>query len=668
MAWGQKPAPEKKGISRASGKSAPKKLKIVKREDIIFLDFETFYDDGYTLTTLPTSEYIRDQRFEMQCVGVKVGTGKTVVMEQAEFKKWLKKIDWSKFDLVCHNCPFDGFILHTHYDIHPRSYICTLGMARALFGNDIRGDLDSVSLFCGGRGKIKGALESVKGMHVPEIKAKGLWDKFTEYCGQDVDEMERIFYHMSQFFPALEFVKLDIYVTMFCQPKLEVDRPRLQKELVREIAEKEAKFLQAVGSKEEQAELIKMLGREEAIKFAKKEIGSNVKFAAMLEAYGVVPPMKMGKPGKKTGQSKLGYAFAKTDEEFIALLEHMNPIVRDLVEARLAAKSTTIETRAGRLLKATENGHKLPVLINYYAAHTGRPGGGNKMNMLNLKRGSELRRSIIAPKGQQVGVADSGQIEARALLWIVDDIAGLEDFRRSDAGLDRDPYCKFADDVYGYTINKKEHPSERHVGKVCVLGLGYQMGPPKLQTTFALGALGADPIFIELAECQRIVALYRRRNKKVVQFWEMCRDVIIPDMVRGREGSWKCLRWERERIWLPNGMCLKYPGIREKRSEDGGKSYVYDRKGSESKIYGGLLTENIVQALANIIITEQMTRVHVECGPVVTMTYDENVWLAPTKIMKKTYDRALVIMQTAPDWCKDLPLSAEGGFADNYSK
>lgn len=632
-----------------------------KREDIIFLDFETFYDEGYTLSSMPTSEYVRDERFEMQIVAVKVGTGKTVLMEEPAFKKWAKKIDWKKYDLVAHNAPFDGFILSDRYGIVPRRYICTLAMARGLFGNDVRGDLDSVSLHCGGRGKIKGALESVKGLHVPEIKARGLWTRFAEYCGQDVDEMVRVFYIMSAMLPPLEFVKIDIFVRMFCVPLLRVNRPRLEKELKREIKEKEGKILTAVGSEKEQAELIKLMGRKAAIEFAKKQIGSKA-FVELLEGYGVRVPEKYS-----IKQKKMVPALSKTDEEFLELLEHPKKEVRDLVEARLSVKSTTIETRAGRMLKATENGKRLPMMLNYYAAHTGRPGGGNKMNPLNLVRGSELRRSIIAPEGHKIIVADSGQIEARVLLWLADDMDGLEDFRKGDRKEDRDPYCKFADKVYGREIRKGRDDSERHVGKVCVLGLGYQMGPPKLQTTFALGALGGAPMFFELSECARIVNLFRRDKPKVVQFWNFCRDRIIPDMIAGREGEWKCIRWEKERIWLPNGMCLKYPGITQRVDEDGNKNFYYLRKGEKAKIYGGLLTENLVQALANVIVTWQMTEI-AKLDRLVTMTYDENVWIAKIKEVKKSFERGLKIMQTSPDWCLDLPLFAEGGFDDCYSK
>ncbi len=658
MAWG-------KAIrERADVKIDRVKNKVQHREDVVTLDFETYYDKDYTLSKLSYSEYIRDPRFEVICCGVKVGTGPTIVLEGKALERRFKQIDWSKTDLLAHNNPFDGFIMSHHFKVIPHRYLCTLAMARGLFGNDIRGDLDTVSKFLGGGGKIKGVLQDAQGLHIKDIKARGngrYWEDFKDYCANDVDECYDAFHKMMVMLPPLEITKIDIFIRAFCDPVLGVDRERVKKELEREIENKERVLLQAVGSKAEQAKLILLLGKQKALEFAKKEIGSGPKFAAMLVALGVTPPVKQS----PTNPLKAIHAFSKTDEDFLALQEHPNPQVRELVEARLSVKSTTNETRAARFIKASENGNKLPVLLNYYAAHTGRPGGGNKMNMLNLVRGGELRRSILAPKGYKVVVADSSQLEARVAMWIAGQFDALEEFRLYDQKKGRDPYSIFADEVYGFTIDPDKHPKERHVGKVAKLQLQYQAGPPRFQTTMALGALGGEPMFLELSEAQRIVYTYRKRHNMIVKAWDICTG-IIEDMVRGRTGEWGPLKWEKERIHLPNGMCLKYPGIREHKHEQG-RDWTYMRKGQPSKVYGGLLFENIVQALANVIITEHMVKI-AEKYRIVTMTYDENVWIAPTKEAQKSYDFGVKIMCVSPDWCPELPLNAKGGFDNNYSK
>jgi DNA polymerase len=288
------------------------------------------------------------------------------------------------------------------------------------------------------------------------------------------------------------------------------------------------------------------------------------------------------------------------------------------------------------------------------------------MNMQNLPRGGELRLSILAPKGHQLVVADSGQIEARVNAWISEQADLLQAFAEQSSDSPTDVYTKFASLIYGREITKADK-LERFIGKIGVLGLGYSMGATKLQTTLALGTMG-PAVFLELDMCQKIVNLYRRQNFKIVQFWKKC-DGIIQDMIAGRSGEYKCLRWETERIWLPNGMCLKYPGIKAKVGENGYTEYSYMRKGIETKIYGGLLCENIVQALSRIIIGDQLLELADRHDyRIVTTTHDELVSCVRTVSASKCFKTMLKVMTTPPAWCSELVLSAEGGWAENYSK
>ena len=309
---------------------------------------------------------------------------------------------------------------------------------------------------------------------------------------------------------------------------------------------------------------------------------------------------------------------------------------------------------------ARRNGHI------FITGNTGRWSAGNKMNMQNLPRGGELRLSILAPKGHQLVVADSGQIEARVNAWISGQTDLLEAFAAQSDDSPTDVYTQFASIIYGREITKKDK-LERFIGKIGVLGLGYSMGAAKLQTTLALGTMG-PAVFLDLSMCQKIVNLYRRKNFKIVAFWKQC-DEIIQDMIAGRSGAYKCLRWTGERIWLPNGMCLKYPEIKAHAGENGYTEYSYMRKGIRAKIYGGLLCENIVQALSRIIIGDQLLALAEDHGyRIVTTTHDEVVACVRTASAAKCFRTMLKVMTTPPDWCGDLVLSAEGGWAENYSK
>jgi len=667
--------------------------------NLVTLDFETYYDSDYTLRKLSTSEYIRDTRFQALMCGIKIGKGKTKVVPGPKIAEELAKIDWSTHDLLAHHAQFDGFILSHRYKIKPRKIYCTLSMARGLHSSEIGAGLDEVSVFYGGRGKIQGGVEDMAGLTYEQLfKDKPRWKKASEYCGNDVDECYRVFTCMHPLMPAEEMEIIDVTCKLFTDPVLEVDVERVSKELERELAEKKALLLSFIGTpKVIKARLTQILDDEKLMKKkaftgwtaeevlleeARKTISSNETFANLLRAEGVEPPRKISPAYFKHRDEgkKWIYAFSKTDLEFTALQEHPKKRVRDLVELRLSVKSTINETRAGRFLEAGRDGMKLPVYLRYFGAHTGRWSAGNKMNMQNLPRGGELRKSIKAPKGHVVVVVDSGQIEARVNAWMAGQDDLLESFRRADdytaaqaklpkdkrqlaRGDDRDAYCKFADVVYGREITKADD-LERFVGKIAVLGLGYQMGAPKFQNTLALGTMG-PAVYLDTAVCQKIVTAYRRTNHKIVKWWGLCTK-IIEDMAAGRRGEYKCIKWAKETVYLPNGMTLKYPNLKSKVNGDFAE-WTYERKGVENKLYGGLLCENIVQALARIIVGTQLIQISCKYRVVMT-THDEVVALAKAATGEKAYAFMLKVMQTPPSWCADIPLNAEGGFDVIYSK
>lgn len=693
---------------------------------LVSLDFETYYDADYTLTKMSTSEYVRDERFEAIMVGIKIGRKKTKVVPKNKIAAELKKINWSTHALLCHNIQFDGFILSHHYNIVPAKYYCTLSMARGLHSNEIGAGLDEVAKFYGGEGKIDGALESMKGVSFKDMFAnKPLWNKSVEYCGQDVDEMFRIFGEMVEVYPADEMNLIHMTARMFCDPVLVVDLPRVQAEYEREIKKREQTMFAAVDptrydidgdlyDKELHKKLLKgpaeraLTGLERNMLIVKRIVGSNERFIELLLETGMSEsdiPRKISKawiakPPAERNDDKWSYAFAKDDLDFInlpdrvwELFPELNPNDPDdvavaaekserlqlLVDVRIAVKSTTNITRAARFLEAGRDGMRLPVGYAYYRAHTGRFGGNNKMNMQNLTRGGELRLSILAAKGHQIAVADSGQIEARVNGWLWDQTDLLDAFRNADTwdkslgvarGDKRDAYCRFADDIYGREITTNDK-LERFVGKVCVLGLGYQMGAAKLQMTLAKGALGGPPVYFSLDECKHIINTYRRRNYKIAAGWKTC-EQIIDDMANGNEGHHKCISWGQGEdgvgfVLLPNGMKLKYPDLRKAKGDKGWDEWTYQSGDMRKKIYGGLLCENLVQALARIIVMTQMLWIDTKYRVVMT-THDEVVTHPKKAQASKCYDWMYRCMTTPLAWCPDIPLAAEGGWADNYSK
>ena len=668
---------------------------------VVVIDFETYYDADYTLSKLSTSEYIRDPRFKAQMMYLKIGDKAAEVLPTSKIKARLAKINWATHSLLCHNTQFDGLILSHHYKVVPSYYLDTLSMARGLHSNEIGAGLEEVSIYYGGTGKLKDILEQTKGVR---DWSPALFETVTPYCLNDGDETLRIFKEMVRQMPAEEMDLIDLVTRMFCDPILRVDMPRVEAELKRELDRREKLMMSVIDVRAYESEIKDILKTkaeralpepERTLLTVKRVIGSNERFANLLRQEGLEPPTKispawMKKPSSERSdedEDKYTYAFAKDDPAFINLPQAVEDLfsvrsrssqsglkkliakqerVQLLIDTRLAVKSTTNVTRAQRFLNAGANGWQLPVGYAYYRAHTGRLGGNNKMNMQNLTRGGELRKSILAQPGHMLLVGDSGQIEARVNAWLWGQTDLIDAFRAADAGTGRDAYCLFADSIYHRTITKEHDETERFVGKVCVLGLGYSMGAEKLQLTLAKGALGGPPVFFTLQQCQDIISTYRRKNHWIMRGWRIC-DRIISDMARGERGTHGPIRWTKETIFLPNGMCLKYPDLREEIDPVGYTRWTYQSGVTRKSIYGGLLCENIVQALARIIVMTQMLEL-AKSGRVVMTTHDEITQHIPKRSIALAAKRMHKVMTTPLKWCLDLPLASEIKYDVNYPK
>lgn len=606
--------------------------------DVVTLDYETFYGKDYTLSgKINTSEYVRDDRFHVHGVAIKKGNGKTLWYTGRNIALALKEIDWSKTAMVGHNTAFDGFITSEVYGHKPAFYVDTLSMSRATRGHATRHDLDTVAKAFGHGGKVKrDALANTK----DKVQlTKDEEAKLGGYAVDDVDDTYRIFWDMYPHVPDDELRLIDITMRMFCDPVLEIDIPRVKAELENELGAKAAALLRSGAQVD--------------------DLMSNDKFARLLQAAGAQLPQKIS---PSTG--KLTYAFAKSDLAFQDLMKNGNDKVRALCEARLKVKSTIGETRANRFLEAGRDGMKLPILLNFSGAHTHRWSGGNKMNLQNLKRGGELRRSILAPKGHVVVVADSAQIEARVLAWLSQQMDIVNAFATK-----QDVYKLMASVIYNTPVEDVTK-DQRFIGKICVLGLGYGMGPQKLQQTLKQGTMG-PPVDISEDECRRIVGIYRQKNWKIKAFWKKM-DQVITNMTLGIESKEGPLEVGKGFIRLPNGMFLQYFGLHGTaeitRDDLVMTETTYLTRTGRTKLYGGLLTENVVQALSRIIIAEQMLKIHDAGYRIVTMTHDEIVIIAKKKDAKKALDLMIKTMSTPPDWAPGLPLAAEGGFDTSYSK
>lgn len=614
--------------------------------DIVTIDFETYYDKDYSLSKMTTEAYVRDPRFEVVGVAVKVNDQEADWYSGADPGGFLRAIDYSDKAILCHNTAFDGAILSWKYGIKPKLWLDTLSMARPLHSMTVGGSLKALATYYKLGEKGDEVLRTM-GMRRRDFTPEQL-SAYADYCIQDTNLTYQLFRKMVRQFPKAELLVIDQTLRMYTEPRLTLDRVVLDAHLEAVLERKRL--------------LLEKLGGEEK---ARKTLMSNPKFADLLRAFGVEPPMKTSPTtGKQT------YAFAKNDTEFTALLEHPKAAVRVIVEARLGTKSTIEETRTNRFLEIAERG-PLPIMLNYYGAHTGRFSGGDKVNLQNLPRGGALRKALAAPDGHVVVACDSSQIEARLVAYLAGQSDLVQSFREG-----RDVYSEFATDVYNRKITKADKV-ERHVGKTCILGLGYGMGAPKFQHSLATGFISVK---IDENEAQQIVNLYRNKYHRIQAFWNRCNSALY-GLVAGASGEMcDLISYDAEGIILPSGLRIQYPALRRGAN---GFEYINDSRTYRkfirdrvmggtpeipwTKLYGGKVVENLTQAVARIVVSEQMTKIG-RRYPVALQVHDEIVCVVPEAQAGACKEYMMHAMSTPPKWAPDLPVACEAGVGINYGE
>jgi DNA polymerase len=604
--------------------------------DLITVDFETYYSKEFSLSKITTEEYIRDPRFEVIGVGVKVNNEPTEWASgtHEQLKEYLHSFDWANSMVLAHNTMFDGAILAWHFDVHPRVFTDTLCIARALHGVEVGGSLRSLTerYRIGAKGT---EVINAFGKRRLDFTAEEL-DRYGDYCVNDVELTYKLFHiFLKTGFPKTELRLIDLTLRMFIDAVLELDIGLLEQHL-EDTRERKDQLLEAAG-------------------VSKDDLMSNPKFAEVLNSLGVVPPTKVSPTtGKET------WAFAKSDESFKALEDHEDDRVQAVVAARLGTKSTLEETRTQRFIDIGKRG-TLPVPVRYYAAHTGRWGGDDKINLQNLPsrgpNGKKLKRSILAPDGYTLIDADSAQIEARVLAWLAEQDDLTQAFTNGE-----DVYKKMASRIYG--IPEEEVTKEqRFVGKTTILGAGYGMGALKFQGQ--LKTFGQD---VTLDEARRIISIYRETNWKINQLWRDCQN-MIRNMVNGdsyqigKQGVLQVVGSEQG-IKLPSGLLIRYDDLSAENTENG-LEYSYKTRRGRTRLYGGKVTENVCQGIARCIIGEQMLQIAKKYRVVLTV-HDSIVICVRDEEVSEAQAYIEKCMRWTPDWAEGLPINCESGTGKSY--
>ena len=667
---------------------------------ILTIDFETFWSTEYTLSKMTTEAYVRDERFHVHMVGLKVGDKPTVILTHEEFKAVAKATNWSKTAILCQNTAFDGLILSHHYGVRPGMWLDTMSMFRAVFPEK-RASLKVIAETLGLKAKGGESGYNIVNTKGKERLTEWEFSQCAEYCKDDCDIAYSAFEILKGQTPVFELRLIDHTIRLFTEPKLLLNPELLREEIAAE--------------QERKAKLMARIEHERDL------LTSNPKFAALLETYAIQPPVKISPTAlKKDADLKKrtenlpinqfsvddmaamdipwAYAFGKSDQAMKALLQHDNPDVQALVAARIGVKSTIAETRAVTLLEASTRG-LYPALLSYCGAHTSRWAGGNgaKANIQNLPRGSRLRQAFEAPEGSKLVVCDLAGIEARVVSYLAGQEDNMETFRTGG-----DIYCDMAASVYQRPITKKDK-TERQVGKLLILSCGYGTGARKFAegqylthgNLFALPMAETLGVNIDLfwhKEAKRLqrskpitltieqwmihsaisdflVTAYRTKNNKIIELWgrgDMALEAmytgqrIVPDVAG--------ITWTTQnQINAPIGNPIRYNGLQKKVE---GRKVEFTRNSREGKahLWGGTWVENVTQWISRHILAEQILQLEKEGLHIAFTCHDEIVGVVPDSEAEYWKQRMRDVMATTPAWLPGLPLDAEAGIGQNYAE
>ena len=623
----------------------------------IFMDFETYWDQAYSLRHMTPVEYILDPRFEVQGLAVRDGLdGEPYWIDGPDVEAYFTTLP-REVIVVTHNALFDQCIMAWIYGYVPKLMVDTLSIARA----KLAAKLKSVSLANVGKhlniSVAKGnALVNTKGLRFADIKKSVWYDSFVSYGKDDVFICSEIYRELviNQRFPPHELLVQDMVLRCAVQPQFVLDENVLAQHLFTIQQEKEQMLSKAM-----------LAGVN-----SKDDLMSNDKFAEVLRNLGVDPPMKIS---PTTG--KATYAFAKTDQAFNDLREHENVAVQVVVEARLGHKSTIEETRTERFLAIARllwhdneitpggNSKLMPMPLRNSGAHTHRLSGDWSLNVQNLVRGGQIRRALTAPKGYVVVAVDSSQIEARMVAWL----SGCSKLVYS-FGLGADVYSEFATVVFGFPVSKKNVP-ERFIGKQSILGLGYGLGDEKFTRSIPVLSLNqiGQQITLTPEEGLNIVRTYRRTYPEIPNTWKTLNNLIALSLAGGKTLDFGPVTLMRGEILLPSGLSLYYHDLYQ---VDGNWLFTYG--GKIKRLYGGALLENISQSLARIVIMDAAIRIRRRLDKygirLALQVHDELVYVVPEKVAPLVKQIVLEEMNRRPVWGLDLPLASEAGIGPNYGE
>jgi DNA polymerase bacteriophage-type len=408
------------------------------------------------------------------------------------------------------------------------------------------------------------------------------------------------------------------------------------------------------------------------------------------------------------------YPFDSLDVEHIeeALkLSFLKPEVREILELKQKLGGSAYKKFQSILDRISEDGRLRDQFV-YHGAHTGR-WSGRGVQLQNLYKpdkaaskvakaiidairaetlvsgmfpgidvmtciASVIRTSFCAAPGHKLVVGDLAQIESRVLAALSGCQTMIDAYTSG-----HDLYIEFMSWLLGKPLTKEDNPDERGIGKVVILGSGFGMGVDKFVDYCATFGLvmplsSDDPDEVTAEKC---IYGFREKYKEIPLYWKAlenaCKEAVRYHKCIYVKGVVVDGRNPRVlKIKLPSGRYIHYFDARLVKKKKFGKMMecvcytAYDSKGAQEKdLYGGLICENVVQAVARDLLLHGMLEAEKMGFKIIMTIHDEIV--AEVLLTSHLTDKDLyVAMSTNPEWAFGMGfvLAAEGYEGQYYKK
>jgi len=585
------------------------------------LDFETYYDKSCSIRTLGPLGYFSHPDFDAYMVSVVGDDGYKFVGHPKDF-------DWSMLQhkiVLSHNASFDetlylyGVTQDWWPEITPAHWYCTADMAAA----------------CGLPRSLKNATAQAYDLEISKTTRDNMsgkrWESMSEEFQKEVSEYAHKDYELC--------LKLwQDYSPKWSQ--FERDISRMNRTMVQHGLPIDTELLEA----NLQTLRKGLFECEQSIPWASdKPLLSRKAFDEECIKLGIEPPASLAQTDTDAQDWIRRHGHKYRWIEGVTNWRRINALMKKLESFDYATMPD------GRYYGG----------VMYFGGHTGRfSGSGGNLNLQNLPRdemfGANLRHMIAAPKGRKLVMVDLSNIEVRTLCYLAKDKETLKEIAETD-----DIYEAFAIRFGLWPKNPdkplKSDPKLRHKVKALVLGCGYGAGAAKFSQIFDM----------PIEEAEESVKLYRSRLKKIPRYWRELSDDVQTAYDLGVPYQ----------LNLPSGRVLDYGKIKGASATVNGRqtiqhTAIMNRNGKRlpMKLWGGILAENASQAMARDIMCHMMLEIEKAGIRIILHVHDEVVVECDESDAEDVLATMTRIMSTAPEWCSDLPLDAEGGISQHYKK